>query len=162
MSAEDKLAVAETIYRYAIGVDTRDFELYRSIFAPEVTFDFSSYNAGPAALMSRDAWVAGVRPLFTSLAASQHSMTNPLAEIDGDSARCRMYMRAHHVYLPDDPASWFTVGGYYDDTLVRSADGPAGWLITAVTLTVLWRKGDASIMDAAASAGRSILEGPKS
>jgi len=103
-----------------------------------------------------DEWVARVRPLFNGLAATQHSMTNPIAEIDGDSARCRMYMQAHHVYLPDDPTSWFTIGGYYDDALARSADGPAGWLITAVTLTVLWRQGDASIMSAAASAGRAI------
>ena len=162
MSADEKLAVAETIYRYATGIDTRDFALYRSIFAPEVAFDFSSYNGGHAAVMTGDAWVGGVRPLLTGLAATQHSMTNPVAEIDGDSARCRMYMQAHHVYVPDDPNSWFTIGGYYDDTLVRSAHGPAGWLITAVTLTVLWRMGDPTIMIAAASAGRATLEGAKS
>jgi hypothetical protein len=63
------------------------------------------------------------------------------------------------VYEPDDPASWFTIGGYYDDTLVRSADGPAGWLLTGVTLTVLWRRGDPAIMVAARAAGQAILDG---
>ncbi len=38
-----------------------------------------------------------------------------------------MYVQAHHVHRADDPASWYTIGGYYDDRLVRSADGPAGW-----------------------------------
>jgi uncharacterized membrane protein (GlpM family) len=150
-SAEDKLAIAETIYRYAVGIDTRDFALYRSIFAEDIAIDFSSYSGGRATTMTRDQWVAGVVPLFTGLAATQHSMTNPLAEIHADNATCRMYMQAHHVLDMTDPASWFTIGGYYDDTLVRSAAGPAGWLITGVTLTVLWRRGDPSIMDAARS-----------
>jgi SnoaL-like protein len=151
MTAEDRLNVAETVYLYAYGVDTRDFALYRSIFADRVAFDFSSFDGGKAIVMSADRWVAGIRPLFTRLAATQHSMTNPITSIDGDTARCRMYVRAHHVYAADDPESWYTIGGYYDDTLVRSAAGPAGWLLTGVTLTVLWRRGDSTIMARAAA-----------
>jgi hypothetical protein len=162
MSADDKLAVAETIYRYATGIDTRDFTLYRSIFAPEVAIDFSSYSGRAPATMSADDWVAGLIPLFSGLDATQHTMTNPIAEIDGDGARCRMYMQALHVYEPHDPTSWFTIGGFYDDTLVRSADGPAGWLITGVTLTVLWRQGDPAIMVAATAAGQAIVGGAAS
>lgn len=159
MSTTDRLDVAETIYRYATGIDTLDFDLYRSIFAPRVAIDFSSYNGREAAEMTADQWVAGLQPLFTGLNATQHSMTNPIADIDGDEARCRMYMQAHHVYEPDDPNSWFTIGGYYDDTLVRSDEGPAGWLITGVTLTVLWRRGDEGIMVSAASDGRALVQG---
>ena len=51
MTADDQLAVAQTIYRYAVGIDTRDFALYRSIFADEVTIDFTSYSAGVASVM---------------------------------------------------------------------------------------------------------------
>lgn len=149
MSADDKLAVSETIYRYAVGIDTRDFALYRSIFADDVAIDFTSYSGGQATTMTRDQWLGGVVPLFSGLAATQHSMTNPLVCVDGDKATCRMYMQAHHVYDPTGPASWFTIGGYYDDTLIRSAQGPAGWLITGVKLTVLWRAGDPAIMVAA-------------
>jgi hypothetical protein len=153
MSTEDRLNVAETVYRYAYGVDTRDFELYRSIFAERVAVDFTSYHGGEAMVLPADEWVAGVRPVFTALAATQHSMTNPVTSIDGDAAACRMYVQAHHVYDPEDPASWYTIGGYYDDTLVRSADGPVGWLLTGVTLTVLWRRGDPGIMSLAAAGG---------
>lgn len=149
MTVTDKLAVAETLYRYAIGIDTRDFVLYRSIFADEVTVDFTSYSGGRASTMTGDQWVAGVEPLFRGLSATQHSMTNPLASIEGEVARCRMYMQAHHVYDARDPDSWFTIGGYYDDVLARSEAGPAGWLITGVTLTVLWRRGDPSVMETA-------------
>jgi hypothetical protein len=103
--------------------------------------------------MNADEWVAGVRSMFTRLAATQHLMTNPIVAVDGDTATCRMYVQAHHVYQADDPASWYTIGGYYDDTLVRSADGPVGWLLTGVTLTVLWRRGDPRIMSRAAAEG---------
>jgi len=148
-SAEDRLDVAETVYRYAVGIDTRDFALYRSIFAEQVSIDFSSYSGTPAATMTADQWVAGLQSLFNGLSATQHSMTNPLTIVDGDTATCRMYMQAHHVFDPDDAASWFTIGGYYDDTLVRDDRGPGGWLLTGVTLTVLWRMGDPAIMVAA-------------
>jgi len=93
------------------------------------------------------------------LAATQHTMTNPLAVIDGDSATCRMYMQAHHVYEPDKDNSWFTLGGFYDDSLVRSDLSPTGWLLTGVKLTVLWRKGDHSIMALAREKGRESLAG---
>lgn len=157
MRADDKLAVIETIYRYALGIDTKDFDLYRSIFADEVAIDFSSYNGGEPATMSGDQWVAGVRPLFTGLAATQHTMTNPLPEVHSSTATCRMYMQAHHVYDPDDPESWFTIGGYYDDELVRSPNGPDGWLLSGVKLTLLWRRGDPAIMGLARLDGEAAL-----
>jgi hypothetical protein len=63
-------------------------------------------------------------------------------------------MQAHHVYDPEDPESWYTVGGYYDDTLIR-VDGR--WLLTSVRLTVTWRAGDPAIMDLARAAGNRLL-----
>jgi hypothetical protein len=95
-----------------------------------------------------------VVPLFTGLAATQHSMTNPLATVAGDAATITMYMQARHVYDPDDPASWYTVGGYYDDTLVRAGHR---WLLTGVRLTVTWRAGDPAVMDLARAAGNRLL-----
>ncbi len=154
--AEDKLLVTETTYRYATGIDTRNWELYRSIFADEVSIDFSSYNpARPASTMAADQWVAGLRPLFTGLAATQHSMTNPLVSLDGDRAEITMYMQAHHVHDAENPDSWYTIGGYYTDTLKRS-DG--GWLIDSVALTVTWRSGDPAIMEAARVDGVRLLK----
>ena len=155
MSADDKWQIVETVYRYAVGIDTRDFALYRSIFADELAIDFSSYSGQPAAMMTGDDWVARVKPLFLGLNATQHSMTNPIVELTATGASCRMYMQAHHVYDPADPTSWYTIGGYYDDTLVRRGDG---WAITGVTLTVLWRMGDPGIMPVAAAAGMKLLK----
>ena len=152
--------IAETIYLYAIGIDTKDFDLYGSIFADQVNIDFSSYEGSSVpetTVLTRDQWVSRVRPLFTGLAATQHSMTNPVVIIDGDTASCRMYMQAHHVFEPEKEDSWFTIGGYYDDTLTRDAESPSGWKLTGVKLTVLWRKGQESIMQLARSEGHRLL-----
>ena len=160
MRSDDKLMIAETIYLYAIGIDTKDFDLYGSIFADQVNIDFSSYEGSSVpetTVLTRDQWVSRVRPLFTGLAATQHSMTNPVVTIDGDTASCRMYMQAHHVFEPEKEDSWFTIGGYYDDTLTRDAESPSGWKLTGVTLTVLWRKGQESIMQLARSEGHRLL-----
>lgn len=160
MTSDEKLMIAETIYLYAIGIDTKDFDLYRSIFADQVDIDFSSYEGSSVpetTVLSRDQWVNRVRPLFTGLAATQHSMTNPIVTLDGDFASCRMYMQAHHVFEPDEEDSWFTIGGYYDDTLTRDPESPTGWKLSGVKLTVLWRKGNDSIMPIARSKGQQIL-----
>jgi len=157
MDASDKLAVAETVYSYATGVDRRDCALYRSLFADTVTIDFSSYSPElRPRQMSADAWVAGMVPLFTGLAATQHSMTNPLATIDGDSAAITMYVQAHHVFDPTDVAAWYTIGGYYEDALARIG---SRWLLTGVRLTVTWRAGDPRIMERARAEGTRRLAG---
>lgn len=157
VTAEDKLAVAECVYRYAIGVDTRDWEMYRSLFADEIDVDFSSF--GPEhqpVTMAADDWVAGLKPLFGGLAATQHMMSNPLVEPDGDRARITMYVRAHHVLDPDDPESYYTVGGYYRNRLVR--DG-SDWKLVRVNLNVTWRLGQPAIMGAARAAGARSQRG---
>ncbi len=147
MESSEHLAVAETVYRYATGVDRRDWLLFRSLFADVVTIDFSSYSPdSPPRQMPADEWVAGIVPLFSGLAATQHSMTNPLSTIDGDAAAITMYVQAHHVLDPKDASSWFTIGGYYEDTLAR-IDGR--WLLTGIRLTVTWRAGDPGIMERA-------------
>lgn len=75
MDYADKLAVTETVYCYATGVDRRDWALYRSLFTDTVAIDFSSFD--PSLLpgeLSADDWVAGLVQLFSGLCATQHSM----------------------------------------------------------------------------------------
>ncbi len=142
----DFMAVCDLKYRYAAGIDTRDWDLYRSIFTDTVDIDFSSYSGRPPATMTADEWVAGVQPLFTGLAATQHSMTNPRVQAEGDRAALSMYMQAEHILDHDDPSAWFTIGGFYTDRAVRTS---GGWRLTAVKLTVFWRRGRFDIMEQA-------------
>jgi hypothetical protein len=140
---DERLDVAEVVYAYATGIDTRDWQLYRSIFADEVEIDFSSWDGSAPRRMRADDWVAGVQPLFHGLDATQHSMTNPRVSIDGSRATCVMYMQAAHFLASSEGDAEFTIGGYYTDQLVKT---PAGWRLCGVKLTVLWSRGNKHIM----------------
>jgi hypothetical protein len=150
----DHQAICEVRYRYALGLDTRDWELYRSIFVDEVEIDFSSFSGESGGTMRADDWVATCRVFFTGLDASQHVMTNPMVTVDGDRAHCRMYMTADHYFANDQGGDRFVIGGYYDDRLVRT-DG--AWLLEAVKLTMFWQRGNRQIMELAAARGVALL-----
>ena len=150
----DHQAICEVRYRYALGLDTRDWELYRSIFVDDVEIDFSSFSGESGGTMRADDWVATCRVFFTGLDASQHVMTNPMVTADGDRAHCRMYMTADHYFANDQGGDRFVIGGYYDDRLVRTGDA---WLLEAVTLTMFWQRGNRQIMELAAARGAALL-----
>ena len=149
----DFTEITRLIYEYALGIDTRDWVLYRSIFTPDVAIDFSSWNGVEAATQSADDWVAGVSMMFEQLDTTQHTMTNPIVDIEGDRARCRMYMQAEHFLENDQGEPDFTIGGYYDNQFVRT---DSGWRISAVTLNVLWSRGNRNIMTLALEAGTAM------
>ena len=146
-------AITRLRYQYAVGIDTRDWQLHRSIYVDEIEMDFTSYSGGDGPTrMPADAWVAGLKPLFEGLSATQHVMTNPLIELDGQTATQRMYMKAEHFLIEDGVQREFALGGYYDDQVVHT---DAGWKLQGVTLTVLWRRGDPAIMTRARELGEA-------
>ena len=148
------IAITQKLYEYALGVDTRDWELYRSIFCDEITADFRSYDRATHGTFAADDWVAALKTQFTGLQATQHVMTNPIVDIQGDTARCRMYMQAEHFLQNNSGSPDFAIGGYYDDRLKRSE---AGWLIESVTLNVFWSRSNRNIMTLASAIGASQL-----
>ena len=146
VSFEDFTGVTRRVYEYAYGIDTKDWALYRSIFSDQVAMNFHSYNGLPERSMTADEWVAGCQSVFMGLDATQHTMSNPLVEVVGDHARCRMSMQATHFLITDQGSNEYTLGGFYDDRLLRTDHG---WQIEAVTLNVLWHRGNRQIMDLA-------------
>ena len=152
----DRAEVVETVHLYATAIDTKNFELYRSIFTDEIEVDFSSYIRDFAPMtIAADKWVASVKPLFVGLDATQHSMSNPRVEIDRDHATCVMYMQAEHFLANDQGDTSHTVGGYYTNELVRL---PEGWRLKKVKLTVLWQRGNKHVMTLGAQRGSGLLQ----
>lgn len=154
MNFEDFHDITRRRYEYALGIDTRDFALLRSVFTDEITMDFADYSGQPSATLSADDWVAGCRVLFTGLDATQHVMSNPLVDIDGDRATCKMYMKAEHFLRNDQGSFDYAIGGYYTDQLQRVGNQ---WLINAVTLTLFWQRGNRHIMQLATEIGQREL-----
>ena len=139
----DHLAVCDVLYRFAEGIDLRDFELYRSVFTDEIEVDYSSHRPGSAGRMRADDWVERARRRFTALDATQHVMSNPRVSVDGNTAICSMYVVAHHHHRHAGRADSYTLGGRYVDLLTRT-DGR--WRISRLALQVWWSEGNPALV----------------
>ncbi|HXL62947.1 MAG TPA: nuclear transport factor 2 family protein [Mycobacterium sp.] len=114
----DELQIAALLYRYARAVDTKDTELYRSVFTDDAYIDYSSAGAIAG---SRDEVADWLSMRFTAIAMSMHYITNIESEIDGDTAKVRA-MFYNPMQLPG-MAELSYCGGYYHHELVRTPDG---------------------------------------
>ena len=132
----DRLQIRDLMTRYAMAVDRRDWDLYRSVFRSDAVIDYSDSGGPRTALEPTVAWLAEVLAVFAGL---QHNMTNHVAEIDGDVARACTYYVAYHT-LPDGAGAEtvLVVGGFYQDRLARTPDG---WRITERVELGQWMEG---------------------
>ncbi len=151
--------IIEVSYRYASGIDLRDWNLYRTCFTDPCTFDFSSFSGRPPASMPAQVWVDNVRSLNGNFDATQHVMTNHSITFSAaDSAVCVTELRAQHWFSPASmdqfgrpgEENWCELGGHYTNDLVRDGDI---WRISTCRLTVRWRLGNEAIFELARSRG---------
>ena len=115
----DKLEIRELLARYARGVDTEDWELWKSVFTPDATLDYRSAGA-PAG--TRDELAAWLAAAMSTIPVKQHYITNVEIELDGDRAKVRA-MFYNPMHLPGLDEMSFC-GGYYHHDCVRT---PEGW-----------------------------------
>jgi hypothetical protein len=80
----------------------------------------------------------GLEPLD----ASQHFVSAPSIEVDGDRARARCYVQAQHVRHGVEGGDSFIVAGTYADQLERSG----GWRIRRRELYVSWTEGNPRVL----------------
>jgi hypothetical protein len=139
--------ISDVVHRYATGIDRRDWALYRSIFAEEVDFDFTTWSGGEPRRLKADEWTANVCAALSGFDATQHLSANHVHTIDGDAATCVSYMVASHYMKIDGVHRMQSLGGYYTNRLSR---GTNGWTIHACTLTVTWEMGDRNLFQIAA------------
>ena len=128
----DELEIAALLTTYARAVDTKDWELYRSVFTDDAFIDYSA----EVIVGSLDEVVDFFRGDFSALVSmSMHYITNIETDIDGDTARVRAM--------------------FYNPTQIR------GWrscAISAATTTTNWsahRRAGAAGISARNWCGRS-------
>ena len=114
----DELEIVALLNTYARAVDTKDWELYRSVFTADAHID---YSAG-VFVGSLDDALEFFRGDFSALVTmSMHYITNIESEVDGDTARVRAMFYNPTQIKGLDELSMF--GGYYHHELVRTPDG---------------------------------------
>jgi 3-phenylpropionate/cinnamic acid dioxygenase small subunit len=126
----DELEIVALLNRYARAVDSKDWELYRSVFTNDAHIDYSTdvftgSLDGAIEFFSRD---------FSALVSmSMHYITNVEATIDGDTAEVRA-MFYNPTQIKGLPAlSMF--GGYYYHDLIRT---PEGWRSRRLREEMVW------------------------
>lgn len=131
----DRLGIQDLIYRYALAVDSRDWELYRQVFTPDARIDYTDSGGVVGDLETVVQWLAGVLEPFAGL---QHFMGNHLVELHGDTAQACTYFISIHTALEEGAETIMKVGGYYADQLAR---GPEGWRIFERVELGTWMEG---------------------
>lgn len=114
----DEADIARLLYRYARAVDTKDWELYRTVFTDDAVIDYSSAGIPPG---SRDEIADLFSSAFAAIPWSMHYITNIEADVHGDTAQVRA-MFYNPMQLPG-MAEQSSCGGYYFHELVRTSDG---------------------------------------
>lgn len=142
----DRAQISDVFHRYATGVDTRDWALFRSCFTDDVVADFTSIWPGMV-ITGADEWVAMGESLINGLDATQHIITNHTHDIQGDTAKCTSYLHAQHILKNDMGGDQNVLAGYYKYDMVRTDDG---WKIKKYSLTITWATGNGAIWDMAA------------
>ncbi|MBO0677159.1 nuclear transport factor 2 family protein [Mycolicibacterium sp. S2-37] len=115
----DELEIGGLLSTYARAVDTKDWELYRSVFTEDAQIDYSSAGA---VVGGRDEVVDWFTANFGVIPWSMHYITNvEILDRSADSATVRA-MFYNPMQLPGvDGIS--ACGGYYHHELVRAPDG---------------------------------------
>lgn len=114
----DREQITDVLIRYATGIDTKDWELFRTCFTSDVRADYGSIGV----------WsdVDGITEYMTAahaeLSATKHMMSNFVIAVDGDHASAVSYVHAVLV-ATREPPNWVDAVGHYVDEFVRTADG---------------------------------------
>ncbi|MGZ6778979.1 MAG: nuclear transport factor 2 family protein [Mycobacterium sp.] len=130
MSAEDRLAVTELLYRYAELIDAGDFDgvgrlLARSTFGGPASGSVS----GADNIAKLFAMTTRRYPDHRNTPRTRHLVLNPVVELNGDgtaSTRSTFCVVQDTETVPIQP---IVVGRYYD-TFGHDPDVPGGWYFT--------------------------------
>ena len=115
---DDQLAITALLSRYARAVDTKDWELYRTVFTTDARIDYTSAGAIAGTVDEVTGWLARG---FAAIPWSMHYITNVDAETIGDTANVRA-MFYNPMQLPG-VEGMSVCGGYYYHRMVRSENG---------------------------------------
>ncbi len=131
----DQLAIRDLIFRYARGIDRRDFDLVRSCYHQDAIDDHGSYHGDV------EGFIAYLSQNPGGSERSMHFLGNQLIEIDGETAHAETYCVAffRRSAVEDRPATDVYIWLRYLDRIERR-DGP--WKIAHRVCAFDWSRQD--------------------
>ncbi|MFI6844451.1 nuclear transport factor 2 family protein [Kitasatospora sp. NBC_00085] len=138
----DRAEITDALYRFGLGQDLKDRELFASAFTADAELDFrpaaARWGGKPPLMSGRDTIVDAILAMFTGRVDTTHQVTNPRITVDGDTARLTALVEAQHL-LTADPGTHALLKNPYTVDLVR--DG-SRWLIRRMRIDNTWFTGD--------------------
>jgi hypothetical protein len=162
--ANDRYEVADTLHRYAFGLDHGDADLLASALTPDCVLDFrpadKKLHLDIPLITGRQAIIDSVLPLIGPLDTS-HTVTNIQIEISDDAATLFAYVMSQH-FMPREGsrpgAENALLMNRYKCELAR--DGQK-WRFKRIIIDNAWSQGDPEILNALAT-HRVLTSKPKS
>jgi hypothetical protein len=128
----DRAQISDLLVAMARTLDERDHTGYASLFTEDGVLEL-----GDMSVRGREALAAGVVRNLGGYGAVWHLSANHAIDLDGDRARTRSYVIGVHRN-GDDLGHHADMAGWYDTTVVRTAEG---WRFELVSASVLWTSG---------------------
>ena len=128
----DRAEVTELFHAFARAIDEKDQPAYADTFAEDgaVTLPHARYEGRDAIRAMRGP------PMHWG---THHIQGNHQVTVTGDAATARAYVIASHTFEKTVLDENARAGGWYDATLVRTADG---WRFKTVALSIVWNTGE--------------------
>ena len=118
----DRLAIQDLIARYAVVVDSRDYDALDELFTADARIDFTAFGGPDGTVAEIKTFLAANLGIFSR---TQHMMGLPVITVNGARADARTPCNNPMLLTDADGATqvWL-IGLWYDDSLVRT---DAGW-----------------------------------
>jgi hypothetical protein len=138
----ERQKITDVLTRYAMALDSKNWPLLKTCFTPDAVADYGPeagrHEGYPA--------IEKVVRFFLGGLSSQHLIGNFVIEIEGEKARATCYLQAQHYLEGTEGGDAYTIGGTYEDELIRTDEG---WRIKFRKLTSTWVDGNSGVFEAA-------------
>ena len=138
MSTNDTTEIVNVINLYALAVDATRWDLFERIFTRDVEVNALPNGHWSDLASLRQKWAEFHDPLD----GSTHTFTNHNVVVNGAKAHALSYVTVRLMRQMPQGDSFYESGGWYDDQLVRTADG---WRIKARTYGGNWWRGNPAV-----------------
>jgi hypothetical protein len=128
----DLAAACQLARVYALGIDRRDHDLVRSVFAADAVVE------GMVGTSPIDEYLPRLLDGVARYAATMHNITNQYGVVDGDVGVVLSYAHCLHIEHEGSGRPDLHVGVHYRDEVRREA---GGWVIAARRTVPQWTRG---------------------
>ena len=135
----DRQQLIETVNRFFIAVDAREWDKVEALMQPQVQLDYTSMTGGQPATLHPEQIIASWKTILPGFDATHHQLGNHLVSQSDDAYLVFCYGTASHFLKNDSGHNLWTVAGTYHISLKHVS---GNYLIEAITFQLRFIDGN--------------------